>query len=108
MLAKRADSNVNRATVFYGLILFFSFIAVPFAYFYYEEGDEDNSVVTRALSACRYASGLVILIIILLVVGFVANPGGRPNLSNPNAQYSIDKIFATENSTSKHARVALG
>jgi len=49
----------------------FAFILTPFAYFYYEEYDDEISTKRRVFGACKYTIFLVILLIILFVVGLV-------------------------------------
>lgn len=35
---------MDKSTVSYGLVIAFAFLVLPFAYFYYEEDDEDATV----------------------------------------------------------------
>lgn len=40
--------------VLYGCIMLFAFVLVPFAYFFYEEDDEDVTTKSRLVGACKY------------------------------------------------------
>ncbi|XP_065185123.1 probable lysosomal cobalamin transporter [Sycon ciliatum] len=54
----------------YGLITLFAFILLPFAYFYYEEGgDEESTPREKACTGVKYTLGFVFVCAVLLLVG---------------------------------------
>lgn len=55
----------------YGAMIFCAFFLLPFAYFYFEEDDEDLSTSARACAAMKYTLGFVIVFAVLLVLGLV-------------------------------------
>lgn len=57
--------------ILYGLVLGFSFAVIPFAYFYYEEHDENVTIGQKIWAGCKYTIFLIVIIAILLVVGLV-------------------------------------
>lgn len=61
----------------YGLITLFSFILIPFAYFFYEEYDEDQSIKDRVLGAFKYTLFFVIISILLFVFGLFLKPSTK-------------------------------
>lgn len=60
--------------VFYGLIMLFSFLIVPFAYAYYEEYD----VQRRAMTAFKYSCGLSIFGSLLFLFALFVKPNVLP------------------------------
>ncbi|ORY92301.1 LMBR1-like membrane protein-domain-containing protein [Syncephalastrum racemosum] len=66
--------------VCYGLIALFSFLIIPFAYFYYEEYDDDENQTRRdrVLGALKYTSFFVVISILLLMIGLFVKPSERP------------------------------
>ncbi|CAO3656079.1 unnamed protein product [Mucor hiemalis] len=60
--------------VCYGLIALFSFFLIPFAYFYYEEYDEDESLGDRVFGALKYTSFFVIISVLLSIFGLFLKP----------------------------------
>ncbi|KAI9360639.1 hypothetical protein BD770DRAFT_341643 [Pilaira anomala] len=61
----------------YGLITLFSFTLIPFAYFFYEEYDEDQSIKDRVLGAFKYTLFFVIISILLFVFGLFLKPSTK-------------------------------
>ncbi|KAL7754083.1 hypothetical protein RI367_000063 [Sorochytrium milnesiophthora] len=57
-----------------GVLAFLSFVAVPFAYFFYEEYDEGISLKERVAKAVKFTLATMTLGIILLVVGALIQP----------------------------------
>lgn len=55
----------------YAAILAFMFGFIPFAYFYYEEEDENVSVAKKALGGCKYTAFLLVIVVVLLVIGLI-------------------------------------
>lgn len=64
-------------TVCYGLITLFSFFLIPFAYFFYEEYDEDESIKDRIFGALKYTSFFIVISILLLVFGLFLKPNTK-------------------------------
>ncbi|CDS05322.1 hypothetical protein LRAMOSA07851 [Lichtheimia ramosa] len=64
--------------VCYGLIALFIFFLIPFAYFYYEEYDEDQTRQQRVSSALRYTSFFVAISVLLFLFGLFVKPSHRP------------------------------
>ncbi|KAI7887323.1 lmbr1 domain-containing protein [Lichtheimia hyalospora FSU 10163] len=64
----------------YGAIGVFSFFVIPFAYFYYEEYDdeEEQSNLDRILGALKYTSFFVVICILLIVAGLFVKPSQEP------------------------------
>jgi LMBR1 domain-containing protein 1 len=60
--------------VCYGLITVFSFILIPFAYFFYEELDEDQSIKDRIFGALKYTSFFVVISVLLSIFGLFLKP----------------------------------
>ncbi|KAI8645542.1 hypothetical protein BD408DRAFT_411600 [Parasitella parasitica] len=60
--------------VCYGLITFFSFLLIPFAYFFYEEIDEEETVSDRIGSALKYTSFFVVISVLLFAFGLFLKP----------------------------------
>ncbi|KAI8329257.1 hypothetical protein EDC96DRAFT_529615 [Choanephora cucurbitarum] len=60
--------------VSYGLITIFSFILIPFAYFFYEELDEEETLSDRIFGALKYTSFFVIISILLSMFGLFLKP----------------------------------
>ncbi|CEG65235.1 hypothetical protein RMATCC62417_02058 [Rhizopus microsporus] len=78
--------TINRMTkvtsivyyAFYGTITMFSFFLIPFAYFFYEEYDEDQSLKDRIMGALKYTSFFVIISVLLSIFGLFLKPTARP------------------------------
>jgi LMBR1 domain-containing protein 1 len=47
---------------------------IPFAYFFYEEYDEEESIKDRIFSALKYTSFFVVISILLVVFGLFLKP----------------------------------
>ncbi|KAK4509176.1 CDP-diacylglycerol--glycerol-3-phosphate 3-phosphatidyltransferase [Mucor velutinosus] len=60
--------------VCYGLITLFSFLLIPFAYFFYEEYDDEESIKVRIWSALKYTSFFVVISILLFLFGLFLKP----------------------------------
>ncbi|CEP14813.1 hypothetical protein [Parasitella parasitica] len=60
--------------VCYGLITFFSFLLIPFAYFFYEEIDEEETISDRIGSAAKYTSFFVVISVLLFAFGLFLKP----------------------------------
>ncbi|CAO0799628.1 unnamed protein product [Mucor circinelloides] len=60
--------------VCYGLITLFSFLLIPFAYFFYEEYDDEESIKDRIWSALKYTSFFVVISILLFMFGLFLKP----------------------------------
>lgn len=56
----------------------FSFFLIPFAYFFYEEYDEDQSLKDRIMGALKYTSFFVIISVLLSIFGLFLKPTARP------------------------------
>jgi len=82
--------------VLYSLVLFFCFVLIPFAYFYYEEDDEDITLGQKIWAGCKYTIFLLIIVIVLLVVGIilaVVQPAEKP--TKDNAKQWISDLLKT-------------
>ncbi|CAO3665882.1 unnamed protein product [Umbelopsis vinacea] len=55
--------------VCYGLIGVFTFLVIPFTYFYYEESDDETTPGQRTASAMKFTSFFIAISIILLLMG---------------------------------------
>lgn len=86
-------TNVSRESVhnaflysyytIYGLVMAFSFLILPFMYFYYEEGDDDTTTGKRICSALKYWIAFVIVGAVLMLIGaFVPWATGESSPSN--------------------------
>eukprot|EP01086_Lenisia_limosa_P002970 TRINITY_DN17115_c0_g1_i1.p1 TRINITY_DN17115_c0_g1~~TRINITY_DN17115_c0_g1_i1.p1 ORF type:complete len:516 (-),score=109.28 TRINITY_DN17115_c0_g1_i1:56-1603(-) len=61
--------------IFFVIISLFIFIAIPFAYCFYEAMDEDTTNGQRAASACHYTVFFVLAMIAFMVIGlFIQKP----------------------------------
>ncbi|KAG2208519.1 hypothetical protein INT47_010215 [Mucor saturninus] len=60
--------------VCYGLITVFSFILIPFAYFFYEEFGEDQSNKDRIFGALKYTSFFIVISVLLSIFGLFLKP----------------------------------
>ena len=97
-----AETNATRAELengvlyaYYALwlcVLLFVFIFLPFAYFFYEEADEERSSKTRCCSALKYTAVFMFAASVLLVVGAFAPIQHMP-LSNATDMERIKFIF---------------
>jgi len=85
--------------VLYGLILGFAFMVIPFAYFYYEEHDEDVSIGQKVWGGIKYTIFLVIIVSILLIVGLVLYfvPHGAKPANTQEAKDLIQTIVTGQN-----------
>lgn len=75
--------------VLYIGILAFAFILIPFAYFYFEESDDDTTIKARLYAGCKYTIFLVLFVVILLVVGMIVwkvNPSDNLPTSTSQAK----------------------
>lgn len=75
---KSGIHHMNQAC--YGAIGLFSFLVIPFAYFYYEEYDDEDeqSNLDRILGALKYTSFFVVICILLIVAGLFVKPSQEP------------------------------
>lgn len=80
-------------SAFYGTITIFCFFLIPFAYFFYEEYDEDQSSNDRIYGALKYTSFFVIISILLLIFGLFLKPTSKP----PKIDLDWFKKLLTEN-----------
>lgn len=67
-------TNLKSWIVCYGLITLFSFILIPFAYFFYEEYDEDQSIKDRIFGALKYTMFFVMISFLLSMFGLFLKP----------------------------------
>lgn len=78
--------------LFYVLIVASTFAIIPFAYFYYEEDDEDITVSRKIGAAFRYTLFTIVIAIILLVMGLIVKGGDLPDVPT-DAQAWLDTLF---------------
>ncbi|KAF7728493.1 hypothetical protein EC973_006046 [Apophysomyces ossiformis] len=83
----------------YGSVAFFSFLLVPFAYFYFEEYEEEQTVRDRALSAMKYTSFFVVICILLFLFGLFL----KPSHTKPRLDLDWFKKLLTESNGEKAA-----
>ncbi|KAI9476205.1 MAG: hypothetical protein EXX96DRAFT_576195 [Benjaminiella poitrasii] len=83
--------------VCYGLITLFSFFLIPFAYFYYEEYDDEESLKDRILTALKYTSFFVVISILLFVFGLFL----KPTTKMPKIDLDWFKKLLTDNNGEK-------
>ncbi|KAI7900291.1 LMBR1-like membrane protein-domain-containing protein [Cokeromyces recurvatus] len=81
----------------YGLITLFSFFLIPFAYFYYEEYDDEETRKERVLSALKYTSFFVIISILLFIFGLFL----KPTTKIPKIDLDWFKKLLTDNNGEK-------
>jgi len=82
--------------ILYCLVLVFAFMLIPFAYFYYEEDDEDLTIRQRIWGGCKYTIFLILIIIILFIIGLFLKPGDKPS-NNTNAKEWATSLLDTQN-----------
>lgn len=73
-IKKQKNKGLHAPLVCYGLITLFSFFLIPFAYFFYEEYDEEESIKDRIWSALKYTSFFVVISILLFAFGLFLKP----------------------------------
>jgi LMBR1 domain-containing protein 1 len=60
-------------------MVFLSFIAIPFTYFYgeerYDEIDGDGSLCDKVCTASKYTFGFIIVCSVLILIGLIFRPG---------------------------------
>jgi LMBR1 domain-containing protein 1 len=58
----------------YAALLAFTFVLLPFAYFYYEEEEEGAGVGRKVLGAAKFTLGFVFCFVVLIVIGLLMRP----------------------------------
>lgn len=96
----KARSESIRITyyVLYSFILFFSFGLIPFAYFYFEEGDDDTTLRQRIWGGCKYTIFVILIVVVLLIVGLflsLAKVEGKPAHNEHSKEWV--KKFSSKN-----------
>jgi hypothetical protein len=81
--------------------MLFTFVVVPFAYFYYEEDDEDVTIKQRVVGGCKYTSFLIVILVVLIVIGALLKGGKPHNLpfqpaDKKNAEQWLGAIFTDQ------------
>mmetsp|Transcript_5767 Transcript_5767/g.8057 ORF Transcript_5767/g.8057 Transcript_5767/m.8057 type:complete len:521 (+) Transcript_5767:119-1681(+) len=95
LIKSRGDNIAVIYYFLYSCVLAFAFGFIPFAYFYYEEADENVSVKERVWAGCKYTFFLVAIVVILLIVGlifFYVNPKDKPTNSQEAQDWANDFI----------------
>lgn len=88
--------------MFYGLILTFSFFIIPFAYFYYEEYEEEGQTKSqRRASAFKYTLFFIIIVGLLFLFGLFL----KPHVIPPHIDLDWFKHLLTE--SCKQIRVSI-
>lgn len=80
----------------FGLVMAFTFLFLPFMYFYYEEGDDDTTTGKRICSALKYWIVFVIVGVLLMIIGaFVPWATGEESSSSNSSNSPVDetKLF---------------
>lgn len=91
------NQHVFLSLVFYGSIVAFSFFVIPYAYFYYEEYEEEGqSKSQRRLSALKYTIFTVSIVGCLFLFGLFL----KPNILPPHIDLDWFKHLLTESRTS--------
>ena len=86
--------------VLYCAMFVFSFAIAPFAYFFYEEGN-DVPLKSRIWAGFKYTIFLILIIIVLLVIGLFIDSAGKINTNDTNAKDFIENLFDFQNSKKK-------
>jgi len=95
----RADAVRVIYYILYASMGAFIFGVIPFAYFYYEEDDEDVTIKQRIWGGCKYTIFLLLIVIVLFVIGFFlyfVKPGDKPT-STANAKAWVTGLMDDEN-----------
>jgi len=90
--------------VLYSFILAFAFGIIPFAYFFYEEDDEEVTFRQRCWGGCKYTMFIIVIVIILLVVGlfmFLVKPSDKPTNTEEAKEWA--KKIATDGNIAESA-----
>ncbi|KAI7869394.1 hypothetical protein BDF14DRAFT_1784551 [Spinellus fusiger] len=90
--------------VCYGLVGVFSFLCIPFAYFYFEEYEENQSQQERIASAVKYTSFFLVISLVLLVFGLFL----RPTQAQLHLDFDWMKRLLSENSGEKAFSFVIG
>jgi LMBR1 domain-containing protein 1 len=91
--------------VFYGSIVAFSFFVIPYAYFYYEEYEEEGqSKSQRRLSALKYTIFSVAIVGLLFLFGLFL----KPNILPPHIDLDWFKNLLTESHGAKAVWFVVG
>jgi LMBR1 domain-containing protein 1 len=98
-MADRAQGIKVLYYVLYCFILAMAFGIIPFAYFYYEEEDEQVTIRQKIWGGCKYTIFLLLIVVIFLAVGlflFFVKPGDKPT-SPGNATDWAKNIIDSQN-----------
>ncbi|KAJ4457938.1 putative serine/threonine protein kinase [Paratrimastix pyriformis] len=82
--------------VLYGVLFVFAFGVVPFAYFFYEEGDSETTFRQRLRRSLLFTSFFLLFVLIILVVGLFFRPA-PDDFSKKSASDWINRLFDTRN-----------
>ena len=78
----------------YGLVMAFSFLILPFVYFYYEEKDEDTSTGKRICSTLKYWIMFVVIAAVFMIIGaFVPWATGESSRNTSKSVLGEAKLF---------------
>ncbi|KAJ3307624.1 hypothetical protein HDU93_005969, partial [Gonapodya sp. JEL0774] len=66
--------------VLFSLLALLVFVLVPFAYFYFEEYDDEQTFGKRIHASFKYTSLFFLTLIVLLGIGLIARSRERPDL----------------------------
>jgi len=83
--------------VLYGSVAVVALILIPFAYFFYEEYDENATIGSRVYAGCKYTIFFIIFTAILLVVGAFVRPGSTKPVADQNIQEWIKQEVLNQN-----------
>jgi len=81
--------------ILYACILALAFGIIPFAYFYYEEADEDNGLRERIWAGCKYTIFLIIIVVVILIVGLIlyfVNPSEKPTSTTAAKEWAANLL----------------
>lgn len=80
--------------IFFSLLIFCVFGAIPFGYFYFEEGeDEDETVKERILSALKYSVCSILVAIVLIIIGAFVHTGSSGFTNSSDSDF-YDTVIA--------------
>jgi LMBR1 domain-containing protein 1 len=68
--------------VLYGCMMLFIFAILPFAYFYYEEGDDETTPKTRCCISLKYSAVFLLIAAVLFIIGAFVPFHGHPSSNN--------------------------
>lgn len=84
-------------SVFFGIILLFAFLVIPFSYFWYEAYDPRGTRGRQCFDATKFTIGFVIVVVVLLVTGIFVKSSGSNGGDDKSFDDWVKHIFDTQN-----------